>query len=415
MVATDQAEHVDSSDRSIVTAAARSLLIAVPELTDRLVSEFARREGVILAAEVRRTLSGLCRSGLEAAIATLERPDGDRPDLRVARDIGSLWAARGLPLDSLLRLYRLAGQVLWESLLQAVGPAGAGTLAYQVGGVLRGIDQESTAAASAYRQTEGRLLPRGRAHVASAIDVLLSGRPADAAAVEAAADLLDLPGAGRYVVAVQRPGAPRALAAAYGRTTHGGMRFSWRRGRDTDRVLVLLGDATLDAFETVLRPLAQHAVGIGPCVGRLTEVGKSLRGAELALRTCTDRTTPEIARFDRRLPHALVLAEPDLADDLVREVLGAVLALPTRHREPLLDTLEAWLRCEGSAVATARALYCHRNTVLYRLRRLQELTARSLGRPSDLVDLALALYAVRSAVVGAADAAQPMIERTSGA
>ncbi|MFI5956353.1 PucR family transcriptional regulator [Cryptosporangium sp. NPDC051539] len=400
------AEHVDSPDRTVIAAAARSLLATVPELTDRLVAEFARREGVILAAEVRTMLSGLCRSGLEAAIATLERPDGDRPDLRVAHEIGTLWAARGLPLDSLLRLYRLAGRVLWESLLQAAGPAAAGTLAYQVGGVLRGIDQESTAAASAYRQAEGRLLPVGRAHVASAIDVLLSGRPADATAVEAAADVLDLPGRGRYVVAVQRPGAPRSLVTAYGRTTHGGLRFAWRRGRDTDRVLVLLGDATLDVLETVLRPLAQHAVGIGLRVDRLTEAGKSLRTAELAVRTCGN--APEIARFDRRLPHALVLAEPELADDLVREVLGAVLALPARHREPLLDTLEAWLRCEGSAVATARALYCHRNTVLYRLRRLQELTARSLGKPSDLVDLALALYAVRVAV-------QPMMDLTSGA
>ncbi|SHN46969.1 PucR family transcriptional regulator [Cryptosporangium aurantiacum] len=385
----------EAPDRTVVTVAARSLRARLPELTDRLVGEFAVREELVLADEVRKALCRLCTDGLRAAIAILEHPDGDRADLRLAAETGTLWAARGLPLDSLLRLYRLAGRLLWENLLQAAGPAGASTLVHQAGAVLRGIDQESTAAAAAYRQAERRLLPRGQLRVAAAIDALLSARPPDAAELETAADLLDLPAAGPYVVAVQRPGAQRSLVAGHGRTGHRGMRFCWRRGRDADRVLVLLGRAGPDELEEVLRPLTLHHVGIGLPVEGLAEVPKSHRYAELAVRSCR-ADGPEIARFDRRLPQALVLAQPELAEDLVHEVLGAVLVLPVRYREALLDTLEAWLGCDGSAVAASRALYCHRNTVLYRLRRLQELTGRSLSKPSDLVDLTLALHAFRA-------------------
>ncbi len=61
----------------------------------------------------------------------------------------------------------------------------------------------------------------------------------------------------------------------------------------------------------------------------------------------------------------------------------------------LLDTLATWLACDGSAQRLSRRLYCHRNTVLNRLRRYEQLTGRSLSRPADLVEITLALTARR--------------------
>jgi DNA-binding PucR family transcriptional regulator len=39
-------------------------------------------------------------------------------------------------------------------------------------------------------------------------------------------------------------------------------------------------------------------------------------------------------------------------------------------------------------------LYCHPNTVRYRLRRLQEMTGRSLSEPRSVAELAAAAYAL---------------------
>lgn len=433
---TRTAEQPVELDRTVMTQAARSLLNRLPELTDRLVGEFGEDEGLNFADELREHLWRLCHQGLHAALTALEQPNGDRSDLRLATETGMLWAGRGLQLDSLLRLYRLAGRVLWESLLQAAGPGGANTLVYQVGGVLRGIDQESTAAASSYRQEESRLLPRGRARLLAAIDVLLDGQPAGQDEVQGAAEALDLPPRGRYVVVVQRPGASRSLVAPQGLGTYHDMRFFWRRSRDADRLLVHLDKTGLDEVERVLRTLTHGHVGVGLLVEELAELPKSYRSAELAVRTCRERGA-EIARFDRRLPQSLILAQPELAADLVREILGTVLVLPGQYRAALIDTFETWLRCDGSATAAARRLFCHRNTVLHRLRRLQDLTGRSLSKPNELVDLALALHAFRSEslagelgcvrggqsnpertptrrVPAEARPGQPMIDRTSG-
>jgi DNA-binding PucR family transcriptional regulator len=76
-------------------------------------------------------------------------------------------------------------------------------------------------------------------------------------------------------------------------------------------------------------------------------------------------------------------------------VLSPVLGLHAVERDLLLTTLAAWLECDGSARRAAVRLYCHRNAVVNRLHRLEQLAQRSLARPRDLVELTLALDALQ--------------------
>jgi DNA-binding PucR family transcriptional regulator len=71
-------------------------------------------------------------------------------------------------------------------------------------------------------------------------------------------------------------------------------------------------------------------------------------------------------------------------------LLGRVDALPADERTLLLDTFQAWLQAGGSANDTATLIYCHPDTVRHRLRRIEELTGRTLSRPRDLAELCLA-------------------------
>ena len=61
----------------------------------------------------------------------------------------------------------------------------------------------------------------------------------------------------------------------------------------------------------------------------------------------------------------------------------------------LLDTLEAWFDADGSTTDAGKRMHCHRNTVLYRLGRIAELTGRSVSRPAEASELYAALRAVR--------------------
>lgn len=90
----------------------------------------------------------------------------------------------------------------------------------------------------------------------------------------------------------------------------------------------------------------------------------------------------------------LVAQQQDESRRVAREVLGPVLELPDEDRDMLLSTLRAWFDSEGSAERTGAALFCHPNTVRYRLRRLQELAGRKLTDPWSVVELGAALQAV---------------------
>ncbi len=72
-------------------------------------------------------------------------------------------------------------------------------------------------------------------------------------------------------------------------------------------------------------------------------------------------------------------------------VLQDVEAHEERHGGDLLATLQAWLSAGCSTAAAAAALVVHRNTVTYRLGRIEQLTGRTLRDSSVRLELQLAL------------------------
>ncbi len=72
-----------------------------------------------------------------------------------------------------------------------------------------------------------------------------------------------------------------------------------------------------------------------------------------------------------------------------------MLELPDDDRAVTIDTVRVWLASAGSTSTAATRLHLHRNTVRYRLRRLEELTDRSLADPLDLTELHVALECAR--------------------
>lgn len=101
---------------------------------------------------------------------------------------------------------------------------------------------------------------------------------------------------------------------------------------------------------------------------------------------------PEGAAFfyaDLKLPVLLDGFRQGWQAEEICEPLG-VLMKHDRH-EPLLRTLKAWYVHEMHMANTAEALHIHRNTLDYRMRRIQELCGVNLSNTADRVHLYLAL------------------------
>ncbi|WP_461031093.1 PucR family transcriptional regulator, partial [Streptomyces sparsus] len=134
-------------------------------------------------------------------------------------------------------------------------------------------------------------------------------------------------------------------------------------------------------------------VGVSSVVTGLAALGEARQLAETALHAGPG--DGGVTLLDEHLPAALVVSSPGLGEALVGRVLGPLDRLEPSDRELLIATLEAWLDADGSAQRAGGRLYCHRNTVLNRLRRFEQLTGRCLSHPSDTVEVSLALTARR--------------------
>lgn len=83
-----------------------------------------------------------------------------------------------------------------------------------------------------------------------------------------------------------------------------------------------------------------------------------------------------------------------------QETLGELIDYDGKSGSQLLPTLEAFFNANGNLSKTADMLFVHRNTLMYRLKRIEELTGSTLDDPETRFDLQLALKMYHVALAG---------------
>jgi hypothetical protein len=374
------------------------LLEQLDAMTDRMVDVLTRTEpsyrDFLLHSEdeMRRTTRDNLEHGLLALVGV---PVADRPALHDAREIGRRRAAQGIPLEAVLRAYRLGGQVTWEALLRVSAQAGGrhDTVLLQVAGtVWRTNDGECAALAEGYRDEQRRMAGVDEETRCRVLEGLLEGRGDDPSFVRSAADMLGMSLDGRLMAVVALPaenGEPGLEGVGTELLRHG-VRSVWGTRSGAQVGLIALGNLGPAEVRARLEAMTTGPVGVSAPVDGAGAVSSAYRLAETAARTLP-RTTRRVVTIDERLPEALLSNSPEISSRLVGQTLGGLLALPSEEREVLLDTLAAFLASDGSPTRAADELYCHRNTVMHRLRRIEQVTGRKVADPRARLQWQLAL------------------------
>jgi DNA-binding PucR family transcriptional regulator len=196
------------------------------------------------------------------------------------------------------------------------------------------------------------------------------------------------------VAAETRDLAEESLSGIERRLADNGIMSAWRLTPALQLGLVSLHADQRDAVLAVLRDTAGARTGVSPLYGSLADSPRALRLARTALASLPAGHA-DVHMFSTSPLAALMACDPDEGHRLAKEVLGAVLDQSPDDRAVLLETLNAYLDHNGSNERAAEVLYCHPNTVRYRLRRVHELTGRSLSDPRGIAELATAAYALR--------------------
>jgi putative methionine-R-sulfoxide reductase with GAF domain len=134
-----------------------------------------------------------------------------------------------------------------------------------------------------------------------------------------------------------------------------------------------------------------HGIGQYPAAGRQAAYA----------RAATRPPDAPVAVFED-LGAVQFLLEPAHGDDLDRyaeQQLGPLQRYDRDHGTDLVETLRAYLRCDGQVQRTAEALGVHPKTMSYRLGRIESITGMTVGRQEDRFNaqLALKILGIRSA------------------
>ncbi|WP_020100325.1 PucR family transcriptional regulator [Mycobacterium sp. 360MFTsu5.1] len=153
--------------------------------------------------------------------------------------------------------------------------------------------------------------------------------------------------------------------------------------------LVPVTDHTLTVLNQRLG--GEAIIGVSDPLGVPSRAPVAVREATWAVRVAV-ATASQIARFADATIFP-VLRDPEEARVVVGRVLGRLLAYDAAHSSDMVRTLDTYLRRDRSLVQTAKELGIHRQTVVYRIQRIEELTGRRIGDTAAIAEFWLALRA----------------------
>jgi sugar diacid utilization regulator len=368
--------------------------------------EFLNRDVYPVSLEGLQVTVGNLERGL---LATPEEFNGVRVGAarRVHQDVA---------LESFLHAVRLWGKVLWESVLGCTRPdvpAERDAALAIAGRVLDHVDLMSVAAVQGYLD-ELQMVWNDREVIRhDLLEALISG-DGDSEQVRRLARSLRMPLSQNYIVVVVRTAKRQPQGSQPSLTRQAELRrivegVRTRLAPATGALLVGIrhgevialypfgSPAELSSVRHLCSALAAHladadaGIGISTCRQGLAPLATSYAEAREAVEiaAATDAHGRVVA-FDEVLIDSVVRASRH-AGRIQEATIAPLLAYDAEHKAELVPTLRAYVESGFNLTRCAESRRVHPNTIVYRLRRIRELTGRDPHVPDDLLLFQLGL------------------------
>ena len=338
-------------------------------------------------------------------------------DFAATRAGGARRVHQGISLESFGRAARLWGQGLWEAVLEESDPgvpAEREAALHIAGRVMDHVDQLSTYVAEGFLHELQSVWSDREVVRRDLLDGLVSGQ-GDSERIRRLARSLKLQLTDRYVAIVlrgpdgladeqadQAPAGRVALrqivdaALTHLRANGPSLLVGMRHGE----VVALCPAGAPGAIDEVRQRAGALAsalaesdvgVGVGSCHATIAEVAASYQEARDAVEIAVGtgiRGRP--LHFDEVLLDHMVRSSPH-SDRILDSTLRPLLDYDAVKQAELVSTLRAYVESGFNLTRSAEVLHVHPNTVVYRLRRIRELSGRDPQDPNDLLLLFLGL------------------------
>lgn len=356
------------------------------------------REDALLEGDVRVAVEEHWRAFLEE----LHEPTGEFQLVPSAAQLAVSCAQRQLPLEDLLRFYRLAQQETWDYVTGVVMAVPAHRLDHAEllvrfwGLAAWWIDSSMGKSIEHYHEERQRIERGAAARRLALVETVLAGEEVSPGELTSGLGGYPIPGihtamaihCTRFEAAESLESVGRAAARALGASQPLLVRPG---GRELWVWICTARDPQLGDLSAALAD--QDPAGVTVVTGTPLEGLQGFRASHREARAAQQL----LVRYDVRSPLVhyadvemlvLVGSDEDAARRFACRVLGK-LGADTESAERLRETVLALLRAGGSVEDAARDLFVHKNTVRYRMAKVEETLGRSVNECRGELETAL--------------------------
>lgn len=159
-----------------------------------------------------------------------------------------------------------------------------------------------------------------------------------------------------------------------------------------------------DELEAVMRTLENDykmqteddsmVVGIGEKASDVTKISEAYLRARAAMRMAYHCNDKKIVRFqDMGVKQILFTTEnEEILFGYYRDTLRIVRDYDKKHHSNYEETLEQYIKCNGSIIQVAENLFTHRNTINYRINKIKELIQNQLETSEERFPYEMAFF-----------------------
>ena len=156
----------------------------------------------------------------------------------------------------------------------------------------------------------------------------------------------------------------------------------------------------LEAFRKICDKDDNIYVGIGTTVRDIREIHKSYERAYTAYQLTKAPIEKNILVYDELGIYKILsdVKEPEIYPRFVKETLGSLIDYDKNCGTDYVKLLEIFFQNECNIVETAKATFCHKNTMAYKINKIKEILGYDIIKNENRVKIMVAYYIIRAGI-----------------
>lgn len=170
---------------------------------------------------------------------------------------------------------------------------------------------------------------------------------------------------------------------------------------DGNHLIILFAGESVKQMTQKLYSICQDNTdvyaGIGTTVSRITDIHRSYESAFTAYQLTKTAIPKNFLEYDKLGVYKLLadIRNKSLTTDFLTTTLGPLLAYDDEQHTDYLHILEVYFDYDCSIIHAAAALYCHKNTLTYKLNKIKEILNYDILTNENRTNIMLSFYILR--------------------